>query len=85
MPEFWFNEWHVKIYRYSGQADSTEALQAPEFNKFRFPNYDEANFPLSYSVNVLNGGSVPIVSFDDIESPSMLTITGMALVSDGNY
>ena len=54
----------LSITRNSDQADSTEAIQEVDFDKSRFPLYDSANFPITYSVTAISSGSIPTVSID---------------------
>ena len=86
MPEISFATTGThSITRYSGQADSTEAIQEVTYDKSRFPLYDSAHFPISYSVSAVSGGSMPTVSIDTSVSPYVLAITGMASIAAGDY
>ena len=75
----------LTVSRWYGQADFTEALQGVDFDYTKYPSYDSAHFPVSYSVSAVTGGSVPTVTIDTSVSPNVLAITGMPLIAAGNY
>ena len=75
----------VSITRYPGQADSTEAILEVNYDKLRFPLYESAHFPISYSASAVSGGSVPTVTIDTSVTPNVLAITDMASIAAGDY